>query len=172
MSQYQKNIKYRSIKMLNNSTMSISSNNPKSEKYAKTSGILLIICGISEPVIALLATIAISGDDPEKGLIALATIPLMIIPVWLIPIIGGIFAIKRKKYTFVYVSSIIAWIYWIPSGILTLGGLSVGSLWALYCLPGIPLMLLTIPASKNLSKAKEGFKNRKFVEDTEVTLTQ
>jgi hypothetical protein len=152
--------------------MSVTINNDKRGKYAKTSGILLIICGISVPVIALLATIAISGDDPEKGLIAFATIPLMVIPVWLIPIIGGIFAIKRKKYKFVFISSIIAWVYWIPSGILTLGGLFVGSLWALYCLPCIPLMLLTIPASINLLKAKKGFKNRKFMEDTEVTLSQ
>ena len=88
----------------------------KRENGLRAAGIMLIIFGIGIPVMSVIVSfLYISTSlDVFARLILLATGPVAIIPIWVIPIIGGIFALQGRFYTFILVSAIIALVYWIP----------------------------------------------------------
>lgn len=86
--------------------------NNKNVKYSKVAGILLIIFGVGVPGFSWIMGSAQLGRD-DIGLLILA-MGILFIPIWILPIIGGVFAIKKRKYNFVLFSSVITLLYWIP----------------------------------------------------------
>jgi len=94
----------------------------KNVKYSGDAGLLLISSGICVPAISILVTVIVSLSDPDMGLIIFATLPIIATPVWVLPIIGGVFAIKKKHYNFVLATSIINLLYF-PLFFLTIWAL-------------------------------------------------
>ena len=89
----------------------------KTDARLRTAGMMLLVFGIGLPVVSIIITILfvkLSPHDELAGLIVLLTGPVMIIPIWVMQIIGGIFALKGKFYSFVLASAIVALLYWIP----------------------------------------------------------
>jgi hypothetical protein len=102
--------------MLLNSALAKSSHKTKDSKYSKIAGILLIIYGIGVPLVLCLESLIVTTLDPETGLIAFILIPLLFIALWILPIIGGAFAIKRKHFIFTIISNVIALLYCVLNG--------------------------------------------------------
>ena len=83
-----------------------------------TAGKLLIISGVGIPIVSVLVTVITNALNPNVELVGLlflvTTYPVIFLPLWVIPIIGGIFALKEKHNAFMLVSSYIALVYWAP----------------------------------------------------------
>jgi len=123
----------------------------------KTAGILLIIIGIGIPALLILVLVLafLRGEidpfasDKSNFAIILSGSVLLLFALWILPIIGGDKAIKRKKWNFCRWTSIITLVY-IPAISPTFGILAAKSYFSLaptivYCtVAAIPL--LAIPA--------------------------
>jgi hypothetical protein len=98
--------------VIKDKTTEESKENNENVKYSKIAGILLIIVGVGVPGFSWIMGSAQAGkDNVFLGLVAMG---ILFIPIWILPIIGGVFAIKREKYCFVLFSSVITLLYWIP----------------------------------------------------------
>jgi hypothetical protein len=124
----------------------------------KTAGIMLLVFGIGIPIVSIIVSILYiaTSNDVFARLILLATGPVVIIPLWAVQIIGGVFALRRRYYTFVLVSSIIALLYWIPFLIF------VFSSWSLMFKDGdaffwlyLPLLIVAIAAFVKVLQGKK-----------------
>ncbi len=134
--------------------------NTDNSKSLKTAGIMLIISGIGIPVMSAIVTalfIAISHDE-FSGLIVLFTWPVIVVPIWALPVVGGIFALKRKHYTFVLVSAYAALFYWIPfiAFIIFDAKYIFKDETALFWLY-LPVLVLSIPALVNIIRGRDRF---------------
>ena len=124
----------------------------------KTAGILLLIFGLGMPVVSLIITelfLAVSKDDFGK-LRVLLSVPVIILPLWLLPVIGGILALLGRARTFVLVTAYISLIYWVPSLILALIiGRSLFDSTSVLFLLYVPLLVIMVPALLNVEKARQ-----------------
>jgi len=98
--------------VIKDKTTQESRENTKNVKYRKIAGILLIIFGVGVPGFSFIMARAQIGRD-DIGLMFMAFF-ILIIPIWILPIIGGVFAIKKRRFFFVLFSSVITLLYWIP----------------------------------------------------------
>jgi hypothetical protein len=123
-------------------------------RYAEIAGILLLIFGIGIPVISILVSILIALD-PELGLIVLFTGPIIIIPLWVLPIIGGVFSIKRDHFVFALISSIIAFLYCIP--LVFFINMAVSNGYGNPSLLYVPLILISLAAFALILMSRDEF---------------
>ena len=131
------------------------------EKVRKTwkpvvAGYLLIIFGMGIPVVSILITVISSNEQ-----MVFFTGPMLILALWVLPIIGGFLAIKRKKFVFVFIGSIITLVYWFPIVLIieASGAYVYNDFFYLGCLfLYLPLLMLTIPAFVLLILSKKEFK--------------
>ena len=134
----------------------------------KTAGILLIIVGAGIPALLLLSMILVflretidpsTGKITDFGIILLGSV-LFLLALWVLPIIAGDKAIKRKKWNLCFWAAIISLIY-IPAitpvfGILAINSsISFASTIVYYIVAVIPL--LVIPALILLTVSKREF---------------
>ena len=126
----------------------------------KAAGIMLLIFGIGMPVVSVIVSILYVklSHDELAGLVVLITGPVVIIPIWVMQIVGGLFAFKGKFYRFVLASTIIAMLYWIPYLFIVIGDWTgmlrhANALFWLY----LPLLILAIAAFVNVLRGKKSF---------------
>jgi len=134
----------------------------------KIAGVLLIIVGAGIPVFILLAMILVflrgeidplTGEKTDTGVILFGSV-LLLFALWILPIIGGNKAIKRKRWKLCLWISIITLIY-IPAitpafGILAINSsISLTSTIIYYVVAVIPL--LAIPALVLIAWSKQEF---------------
>jgi len=134
----------------------------------KAAGILLIIVGAGIPAFILLAMILVflrseidplTGEKTDTGVILFGSV-LLLFALWILPIIGGNKAIKRKRWNLCLWTSIISLIY-IPAiipafGILAINSsISLTSTFIYYVVAVIPL--LAIPALVLIASSKQEF---------------
>ena len=79
----------------------------------KAAGIILIIIGVGIPLLALIATIVYTLFYPPDQY-AFFTLPFIVLALWVLPLAGGIYALKRKKWKLVLTGSITAILYIVP----------------------------------------------------------
>jgi len=134
----------------------------------KVAGVLLTIVGAGIPALLLLVMILVflqgeieplTGEKTDTDVILFGSV-LLLFAFWILPIIGGNKAIKRKRWNLCLWTSIITVVY-IPAitpafGILEVNSsISLASTIIYYIVAVIPL--LAIPALILLARSKRGF---------------
>jgi len=134
----------------------------------KVAGVLLIIVGAGIPAFILLAMILVflrgeidllTGEKTDTGVILFGSV-LLLFAFWILPIIGGNKAIKRKRWNLCLWTSIVTLVY-IPAITPAFGILAINSSISLaptiiyYVVAAIPL--LAIPALVLIAGSKQEF---------------
>jgi phosphotransferase system glucose/maltose/N-acetylglucosamine-specific IIC component len=123
---------------------------------------ILITIGVGIPLLALIVTFPVYGLFYPSDQYLFTTGPVIILAVWALPLIGGIYALRRKKWGLVLAGSITALCYIVPFAIVLedlIGKISQSSfipMIILFCL----LLLITIaaiPATAFIAMSKKEF---------------
>jgi len=117
----------------------------------KVAGIILITIGAGIPLLALIVTFPVYGLFYPSDQYAFFTLPFIILAVWVLPLSGGIYAFRRRKWKLALASSITALCYIVPFAILSVNLIRnlirynesvMLPMTILFCL----LLLITLPA--------------------------
>ena len=134
----------------------------------KIAGVLLTIVGAGIPVLVLLVMILVflrgnidplTDEKTDTGVILFGAV-ILLFALWILPVIGGNTALKRKRWKLCLWTSIITLIY-IPAITPAFGILAVNSTTSLfptifyYIVAALPL--LTIPALVLIAWSKQEF---------------
>jgi hypothetical protein len=128
----------------------------------KVAGRILITIGVGIPLLALIVTFPVYGLFYPSDQYLFTTGPVIVLAVWVLPLVGGIYAMRRKKWRLALAGSIIAICYIVPFAILLvdlIGKISQSSflpMIILFCL----LLLITlaaIPATVFIVTSKSEF---------------
>jgi len=124
----------------------------------KTAGILLIIFGLGMPLASVLVEKITLALNPNVELIGLwfnlTTRPVIFVALWVLPIIGGIFALMGKHYTFVLVSSCFALFYWLPFLVMVVLMIQDQTENLIAYLLYLPLLIIAVFALVNIIKSR------------------
>ncbi len=131
----------------------------KPENRLRAAGTMLLIFGVGLPVVSVIVSILyikLSPHDEFAGLIILLTGPIIFIPIWVMQIIGGIFALQGRFYRFVLASAAVALLYWIPFLFVIMGDRQrmfrhANAVFWLY----LPLLILAIAAFVKILTGKK-----------------
>jgi len=85
----------------------------------KVAGIILITIGAGIPLLALVVTFPVYGLFYPSDQYAFFTLPFIILAVWLLPLAGGIYALRRRKWKLALAGSITALCYIVPFAVLS-----------------------------------------------------
>ena len=85
----------------------------------KVAGIILMTIGIGIPLAALIVTFFVYGLFYPSDQYLFHTGPVIVLAVWVLPLLGGIYALKRKKWKLVLTGSITAICYIVPFAYLS-----------------------------------------------------
>ena len=117
----------------------------------KVAGIILITIGIGIPLLPLVITIVYMLFYPPEQYLFF-TLPFIILALWVLPLAGGIYALRRKKLRLVLAGSITAILYIVPFLLLSVNltmdyairkyDVNFLPMIVLFCL----LLLITLPA--------------------------
>ena len=84
----------------------------------KVAGRILITIGVGIPLLALIVTLVYRLFYPPDQYF-FATLPFIILALWVLPLAGGVYALRRKKWKLVLAGSITAFCYIAPFSILS-----------------------------------------------------
>jgi hypothetical protein len=125
-------------------------------------GITLITIGASIPLLALIVTFPVYGLFYPSDQYAFFTLPFIILALWMLPLVGGIYALRRRKWGLSLAGSITALCYIVPFTIISVNLIRTYDslmlpMTILFCL----LLLITlagIPATIFVVMSKSEFK--------------
>ena len=130
----------------------------------KVAGIILVIIGAGIPLLAFIVTFVVYGIfyPPEQYLFT--TGPVMILAVWLLPLIGGIYALRRMKWKLVLAGCISAISYIGPCTYIAVNMIRYYDslmlpMIVLFCLL-VLITLLAIPATVFIALSKKEFNSK------------
>ena len=129
----------------------------------KTAGIVLIIIGTGIPVLTLIVTFPIYGLLYPSDQYLFTTGPIIILAFWLLPLIGGIYTLQRKRWKWVITGCITALCYIVPFSLLLVNKIKLIAqtsfipMIILFCLL-LFLSLLAIPATAFLIVSRSEFR--------------
>ena len=86
---------------------------------SQVAGIILTTIGISIPLLAIIVTFPVYGLLYPSDQYLFTTGPVIILALWVFPLVGGIFACRRRRWGLVLAGSIIALCYIVPFAILS-----------------------------------------------------
>ena len=84
-----------------------------------TAGIILVTIGVGIPFLALIISFPVYGLFYPSDQYLFTTGPVIILAVWVVPLVGGIYALRRKKWGLALAGAIIALCYIVPFAILS-----------------------------------------------------
>ena len=129
-------------------------------------GRILITIGIGIPLLALIVTFPVYGLFYPSDQYFFTTGPVIILAVWVLPLLGGIYALRRRKWGLALAGSITALCYIVPFAYISVNlirnwiwgheSLSMLPMTILFCL----LLLITlaaIPATVFIAMSKNEF---------------
>jgi hypothetical protein len=131
----------------------------------KVAGIILITVGIGIPLLALIVTFPVYGLFYPSDQYAFFTGPFIILAVWVLPLAGGIYALRRKKWRLALSGSITALCYIVPFAILSVNLIRNVTKYQepdflpmaiLFCIL-LLITLLAIPATVFMAMSKKEF---------------
>ncbi|HEY93868.1 MAG TPA: hypothetical protein G4O15_02875 [Dehalococcoidia bacterium] len=129
----------------------------------KTAGIMLMIIGTGIPVLTLIVTFPIYGLLYPSDQYLFTTGPIIILAFWLLPLIGGIYTLQRKRWRWAITGSVTALCYIVPFVLMLVDKIKVISQSSF--LPMIILFslllflsLLAIPATAFLILSRSEFR--------------
>ena len=131
----------------------------------KVAGIMLMTIGVGIPLLPFVVTIVyILFYPPEQYFFF--TLPFIILALWVIPLAGGIYALRRKKWGLALAGSITALLYIVPFVLLS-ANLTMDYMIRKYDADFLPMIilfcvlllttLLAIPATVCIAMAKKEF---------------
>jgi len=85
----------------------------------KVAGFILITIGFGIPLLALIVTFPVYGLFYPSDQYAFFTLPFIILAGWLLPLAGGVYALRRRKWGLALAGSITALCYIVPFAILS-----------------------------------------------------
>ena len=83
----------------------------------KVAGIILITIGVGIPLLALIVTFPVYGLFYPSDQYLFTTGPVIILAVWVFPLIGGIFALRKRKWGLALAGSIVSIVVLFPLGV-------------------------------------------------------
>ena len=85
----------------------------------KVAGIILITIGVGIPLLALVVTYPVYGLFYPSDQYAFYTLPFIILAAWVLPLAGGIYVLRRRKWGLTLAGSITALCYIVPFAVLS-----------------------------------------------------
>jgi len=85
----------------------------------KVAGLILVTIGAGIPLLALIVTFPVYGLFYPSDQYAFFTLPFIILAVWLLPLAGGVYALRRRRWGLALAGSITALCYIVPFTILS-----------------------------------------------------
>ena len=85
----------------------------------KVAGLILVAIGAGIPLLALIVTFPVYGLFYPSDQYAFFTLPFIILAVWLLPLAGGVYALRRRRWGLALAGSITALCYIVPFTILS-----------------------------------------------------
>ena len=85
----------------------------------QVAGIMLITIGVSIPLLALIVTFPVYVLLYPSDQYLFTTESVIILALWVFPLVGGIFALRKRRWGLVLAGSIIAICYIVPFAILS-----------------------------------------------------
>jgi len=128
----------------------------------KVAGRILITIGAGIPLLALIVTFPVYGLFYPSDQYLFTTGPVIILAVWLLPLVGGIYALQRRKWGLALAGSITALCYIVPFALVLVRLIKISSqssflpMIVLFCLL-LLITLLAIPATTFIIMSKNEF---------------
>ena len=85
----------------------------------KVAGIILITIGVGIPLLALIVTFPVYGLFYPSDQYAFFTLPFIVLAVWVLPLVGGIHALRRRRWGLVIAGSVTALCYIVPFAVIS-----------------------------------------------------
>jgi len=85
----------------------------------RVAGLILVTIGAGIPLLALIVTFPVYGLFYPSDQYAFFTLPFIILAVWLLPLAGGVYALRRRRWGLALAGSITALCYIVPFTILS-----------------------------------------------------
>jgi len=133
---------------------------------SKAAGIILITIGAGIPLLALIVTFPVYGLFYPSDQYAFFTLPFIILAVWVLPLAGGIYALRRRKWRLALAGSITALCYIVPFTIISVNliqnliryneSVTMIPMTILFCLLFL-ITILAIPATAFIVVSKNEF---------------